>query len=128
MKPDPSGLPNTYLCNPGEEIKVVTTIDHPPFLAQFPLEPYNGNWTSVTFDQESLTDTRTFNCSPTGGEPVIFDVAYNEKIPDDAPYNVAKYSTTFSSITNPVDPPIAVPVAVPKGLGPILNQYSFKVA
>jgi hypothetical protein len=127
MKPDPSGLPNTYLCNAGEEIKVVTTVDHAPFLAGFPDHPYNGKWASVTPDWENLKDTRTFVCSPAGGTSLSFTVSYDEQIPDDAPYNSAKHITTFASVTNPGDAAIPVPVVVPKKLGPIINQYTFKL-
>jgi hypothetical protein len=128
MKPDPSGLPNTYLCDPGEEIQVVTILDQPPFLAQFPQEPLNGTWLTAATDQDRLIDTRTFNCNQAGGKPVVFEVAYEEQIPNDAPYTSAKYTTTFTSKSNPDNPPLSVPVVVPKGLGPILNQYNFKVA
>jgi hypothetical protein len=128
MKPDPSGLPNTYLCDPGETIQVVTTIDNPPFLAAFPDHPYNGKWASVTPDWGNLKDTRTFVCSPAGGPPISFTVSYDEKIPDDAPYDSAKYTTTFTSVTKPGNPAIPVPLVVPKGMGPIINQYTFKVA
>ncbi len=83
MKPDPSGLPNTYLCDPGETIQVFTTIDNAPFLAGFPDHPYNGKWESVTPDWGNLKDTRTFVCSGAGGAPISFTVSHDEQIPDD---------------------------------------------
>jgi hypothetical protein len=128
MKPDPSGLPNTYLCDPGETIQVFTTIDNAPFLAGFPDHPYNGKWESVTPDWGNLKDTRTFVCSGAGGAPISFTVSHDEQIPDDAPYDSTKYTKTFTSVTKPGDAAILVPIVVPKGLGPIMNQYTFKVA
>ena len=128
MKPDPSGLPNTYLCEAGEEIQAVTTLDHAPFLAQFPTEPLNGKWLSASTDQDRLVDKRTFKAGATGAEPVVIEVNYFEQIPDDAPYTTAKYTTTFTSLTNPGDVAQVVGVVVPKGQGPLLNQYTFNAA
>ena len=128
MKPDPSGLPNTYVCDTGEEIQVVTTVDHPPFLAQFPDQPRNSKWESVTPDWGNLKDMRTFLCSGSAANPVTFVVAYKSEIPDGAPYDNVTYRITFTSLTNPGDPPQTVTETVPKGAAPILDQYTFNVA
>jgi hypothetical protein len=128
MKPDPSGLPNTFVCDPGEKILVVTTVDHPPFLAQFPPAPIGATWLSAVVDQVHLTDTRTFQCPSSVPGAVIFQASYDEAIVAGvAPYTSVKYSTTISSLTNPHDPPISAPIVVQQGQGPTLEQYTFNV-
>jgi len=126
MQKDPL-IPNQFNCPPSEKIMLVTTVNKPPLLAQFPFSPVGGTWASATQDPIHLTDTRIFICPATIGGSMTFAVSFNEAIADGDPNPVALYSQTFSSLTNPHDPVVTLPIAVPKGAGPILTQYTFVV-
>jgi hypothetical protein len=126
MQKDPL-VPNQFNCQPSEKIMVVTTVNKPPLLAQFPFSPVGGVWASAIQDLIHLTDTRIFVCPATPGNSITFAASFNEAIAAGDPNPVALYSITFSSLTNPHDPVATSPVAVPQGTGPILTQYTFVV-
>ncbi len=126
MQKDPA-IPNQFNCQPSEKIMLVTTLNKPPLLVQFPLNPLGGVWASANQDLIHLTDTRIFVCPSVSVSSITFAAAFNEAIAAGDPSPVALYSITFSSLTNPHDQPAVVPIAVPKGTGPILTQYTFVV-
>jgi phage baseplate assembly protein gpV len=118
-------LHNTFQVAPGEVIRVITTIDNPPFLAGFTTPPHGSAWANVK--QTKTSDTREFTSPGASGQQVIFSISCAEAIPAGAPYSTAVYTIVFSSGTNPQDPPVNSGIVVPQGLGPISQTYTFIV-
>jgi len=125
MQKDPK-IPNQFNCQPAEKIMLVTTVNKPPLLAQFPFSPVGGAWASATQDLVHLIDTRTFVCPSAPGSSITFAASFDEDTAAGDPNPIALYSLAFSSLTNH-GPVVVSKVAVPKGAGPVLTQYTFVV-
>ncbi len=126
MQKDPQ-TPNQFNCLPSEKIEFNTTVDKPPFLAQFPFNPVGGTWLSTAPDPAHLRDTRIFQCPQNAGDSLSFAVSFNEAIAAGDPNPVAIYTLKFISLSDPASQLITLFVPVPQGAGPILNQYTFVV-
>lgn len=115
-----------FSVDPGERIKIQTTVDKPPCIVAFQDPPIGGIWENIK--PVPPCDQRQFTASRTQGAAFSFDVECDEQIADGDPDPVAHYTLTFKSITNPADPAAQKHINVPQGAGPVGEFFTFTVS
>jgi hypothetical protein len=108
-----------------ERIEIRTTGNKQPFLVGFQTPPVGSAWENITVIPRG--EQREFATPKAQGKIVSFNVDYDEEIPANDPDPVARYTTVFTSLTNPGDPPSTKKIAVPKGTGPVPRFFKFTV-
>jgi len=111
--------------SPGEKIRVNTKIDKPPCVVAFQDPPNGGQWENVV---NPPCGQRDFTAPNKVGATISFQVRYDEGIAQNDPDPLARYTTTFISLTNPGDPSSTTTVNVPRGTGPLPLLFTFTTA
>jgi hypothetical protein len=114
-----------FSVDPGERIKIQTTVDKPPCIVSFQDPPIGGAWENI--QPIPPCDQREFTNSRNKGAVFSFQVECDEAIADGDPDPVAHYTLTFKSLTNPADPAVQKHINVPKGAGPVGRFFTFTV-
>lgn len=115
-----------FSVDPGERIKIQTTVDKRPCIVAFQDPPIGGVWENI--QKVPPCDQREFTASQAQGAKFSFDVECDEQIADGDPDPVAHYTLTFKSLTNPADPTVQKHINVPKGAGPVGEFSTFTVS
>lgn len=117
---------DNFSVDPGERIRIQTTVDKRPCIVAFQNPPIGGVWENV--QKMPPCDQREFTNSQNKGAAFSFDVECDEQIADGDPDPVAHYTLTFTSLTNPGDPVVQKHINVPQGAGPVGRFFTFTVS
>lgn len=115
-----------FSVDPGERIRIQTTVDKPPCIVAFQDPPIGGAWENI--QKVPPCDQRQFTASQTKGATFSFNVDCDAQIADGDPDPVAHYTLTFKSITNPADPAVEKHIDVADGAGPVGRFFTFTVS
>jgi hypothetical protein len=116
---------DNFSVDPGERIKIQTTVDKPPCIVKFQNPPKGGVWENV--QPVPPCDQREFKAPQTVNNVVSFDVECDGAIAPGDPDPVTHYTLTFTSLTNPADPAVKKHINVPDGAGPVPRFFTFTV-
>ncbi|MGC2743926.1 MAG: hypothetical protein WA672_12110 [Candidatus Angelobacter sp.] len=115
-----------FSVDPGERIKIRTTVDKPPCIVAFQDPPIGGAWENI--QPVPPCDQREFTSPQAKGMAFSFEVKCDQQIAEGDPDPVAHYTLTFKSISNPADPAVQKHINVPKGgTGPMGRFFTFTV-
>src|SRR5579864_9207568 len=102
-----------FSVDPGERIKIRTTVDKPPCIVDFS-DPIGGAWENI--QKVPPCDQREFTASQAKGAAFSFNVNCGVQIAEGDPDPAAHYTLTFKSITNPADPAVDKHIDVAAGV------------
>ncbi len=116
---------DSFSIDPGERIRIQTTVEKPPCLAAFQDPPIGGSWENV--QAVPPCGQREFTAAQAPGAKFSFQVECDAAIAPGDPDPVAHYTVTFSSLSKPVDPVAQKHINVPDGAGPVGRFFTFTV-
>src|SRR5689334_13830276 len=116
---------DNFSIDPGERIKIQTTVDKPPCIVAFQDPPIGGHWENI--QPVPPCDQRQFQTVQTKGAVFSFNVGCDGAIAPGDPDPVTHYTLTFASISKPADPAVKKHINVPDGAGPVQRFFTFTV-